>query len=82
MLVDRRSLRLQAMGIDHAVAGAIIGFALSVLEAVALFVVAGRVERHAGTPTAGQSARLLRVVAVVGVVLGTGLGYVIGLMIG
>ena len=63
---------------DYGAAGAIVGFVLALLEFVGLLWLSFRVERHAGTETASVTAWLLRLTALLGLALSTGIGYLIG----
>ena len=67
---------------DYSATGAIIGFVLAVAEFVGLIWLSIRIERQVDTPTATTTACLLRLVALLGLAFGTGIGYLIGRSIG
>lgn len=75
-------MRNARFGTDYGFAGAAIGFVLAIVEFVGLMWLAFRIERKVDTPTAGTTACLLRLVAVLGLAFGTGVGYLIGRWIG
>lgn len=58
--------------------GALAGFILSLVEFVALMVLAWRIDRNVDSDTAARTACLLRMTAILGLALGTGAGYLIG----
>jgi hypothetical protein len=68
--------------VDYGTIGAVAGFILSLVELVALMVLAWRIERHVESDTAARTACLLRMTAILGLALGTGVGYLIGRAIG
>ena len=67
---------------DYGALGAIVGLVFAVVEFVGLIWLSIRVERHAGSATALTTACLLRLVALLGLAFGTGIGYLIGRSLG
>ena len=67
---------------DFGFIGAVLGFVLAIVEFVGLMWLALRIERRVETETASTTARLLRLVAALGLAFSTGVGYLIGRWIG
>ena len=63
---------------DYAFIGAALGFVLAIAEFVGLMWLAFRIDSRVDSATAGTTACLLRLVAVLGLAFSTGVGYLIG----
>ena len=63
---------------DYGVAGAVIGFVVSVVQFAVLIALGFRAERGEGSGGCVGCACILRLLALLGLTLGTGIGYMIG----
>jgi hypothetical protein len=68
--------------VEYGSIGAVVGLILSLVEFVALMVLAWRIDRNVESDSAARTACLLRMTAILGLALGTGVGYLIGRSIG
>lgn len=63
---------------DYGFAGAVIGFVISVIQFAVLLALSIRAESKEGSGRCVGCACVLRLIALLGLTLGTGLGYLIG----
>ena len=63
---------------DYGFAGAVIGFVVSVIQFAVLVGLSLRSERREGTGGCVGCACILRMIALLGLTLGTGIGYMVG----